>query len=64
MSVDLGIDEILMLFIAGRCKEIFGLGIGTSTTIADVHNVKDVKKSVGIQPNTSIFICPNVVSAP
>lgn len=37
-----------MLFIAGRCKEIFGLGVGTSTTIADVHTVKDLNNSVSV----------------
>ena len=46
--VELGVDEVLRLIIAGRCKESFGLDVETSSLFVDVHTVKDLKKSVSV----------------
>ena len=46
--VELGVDEVLRLIIAGRCKEIFGLDVDTGSLFVDVQTVKDLKKSVSV----------------
>ena len=44
--VDLGVDSLLSLIIAGRCKEELGLDVDTSSMFADTQTVKNLKKIV------------------
>lgn len=55
--VELGVDEVLRLIIAGRCKEIFGLDVDTGSLFVDVQTVKDLKKSVSVLMERSAPAC-------
>ncbi len=44
--VDLGIDSLLSLIIAGRCKEELGLDVDTSSMFADIQTVRELKTMV------------------